>query len=92
MEETGIAVVHYSLTWDPPYFPGYRDLDDNLFLGRLCAHPWGGMKAVGSFIASGIMDRFPTIRFGILECGCGWLPFWAGAWTTRPITSARSRR
>ena len=75
--ETGLAVVHHSLTWDPPYFPGYRDLDDNLFLGRLCAHPWGAMKAVGSFIGSGIMDRYPTIRFGILECGCGWLPFWA---------------
>jgi uncharacterized protein len=77
VEDEGLAVVHHSLTWDPPYFPGYRDLDDNLFLGRLCAHPWGAMKAVGSFIGSGIMDRYPNIRFGILECGCGWLPFWA---------------
>jgi hypothetical protein len=76
-QEAGLAVVHHSLTWDPPYFPGYRDLDDNLFLGRLCAHPWGAMKAVGSFIGSGIMDRYPDLRFGILECGCGWLPFWA---------------
>lgn len=76
-QDADLAVVHHSLTWDPPYFPGYRDLDDNLFLGRLCAHPWGAMKAVGAFIGSGIMDRYPRLRFGILECGCGWLPFWA---------------
>jgi predicted TIM-barrel fold metal-dependent hydrolase len=31
---------------------------------------------MASFIASGIMDRYPTIKFGVLESGCGWLPFW----------------
>lgn len=72
-----LAVIHHSLAWTPPYFPGYRDLWDNLFLGRAASHPWGAMRAVGSFIGSGIMDRYPTIRFGILESGCGWLPFWA---------------
>src|SRR5437763_5694608 len=35
------------------------------------------MRAVGSFFGSGIMDRFPNIKFGILESGFGWLPFWA---------------
>ena len=34
IEEEGLAVIHHSLAWDPPYFPGYRDLWDNLFLGR----------------------------------------------------------
>jgi uncharacterized protein len=72
-----LCVVHHSFTWTPPYFPGYRDMWDNLFLGRSAAHPWGAMRAVGAFIGAGIMDRYPTIRFGILECGCSWLPFWA---------------
>ena len=74
--DEGLCVTHHSFTWTPPYFPGYRDMWDNLFLSRSAAHPWGGMRAMGSFIGSGIMDRYPSIRFGILECGCGWLPFW----------------
>jgi predicted TIM-barrel fold metal-dependent hydrolase len=75
--DEGLCVVHHSLTWTPPYFPGYRDVWDNLFLGRSAAHPWGAMRAMAAFIGSGIMDRYPALRFGILECGCGWLPFWA---------------
>ena len=63
------------MTWVPPYFPGYRDMDDNRFLARLCSHPWGAMKMVASFIGSGIMDRYP-IKLGVLESGVGWLPFW----------------
>lgn len=72
--EEGLAVIHHS---GSSGYPGYRDLWDNPFLGRLAGHPWGAMRAVAAFIGGGIMDRFPTMRFGILECGFGWLPFWA---------------
>lgn len=77
MEEEGLAIVNHSLAWDPPFWPGYRDVWDNLFIGRAGAHPWGAMRALASFIGSGIMDRYPSIRLAILESGCGWLPFWA---------------
>ena len=77
VEEEGLAVVYHSETWSYPYFPGYRDLSDNAFLCRLSSHPWGAMKFIASFIGAGIMDRYPSIRIGILESGCGWLPFWA---------------
>jgi len=76
-QEHDLAVVHHSNTWNPPYFPGYQDLWDNIFLGRLASHPWGGMRFMAAFIGGGIMDRFPRLRMGILECGFGWLPFWA---------------
>ncbi|HSB62345.1 MAG TPA: amidohydrolase family protein [Vicinamibacteria bacterium] len=72
-----LAVVHHSNTWNPPYFPAYRDLWDNIFLGRLASHPWGGMRFLAAFIGAGIMDRYPRLRVGTLECGFGWLPFWA---------------
>jgi predicted TIM-barrel fold metal-dependent hydrolase len=75
-QEHDLPVVHHSLTWNPPYFPGYRDLWDNIFLGRLASHPWGGMRFMAAFIGAGIMDRYPKLRMGILECGHGWLPFW----------------
>jgi len=74
VQEQGLAVIHHS---NSSGYPGYRDLWDNPFLGRLAAHPWGAMRAVGAFFGSGIMDRFPYIRFGVLESGFGWLPFWA---------------
>ena len=71
-----LGAVHHSMTWVPPYFPGYQDMDDNRFLARLCSHPWGAMKMVASFIGGGIMDRYP-IKLGVLESGVGWLPFWS---------------
>jgi uncharacterized protein len=76
-QEYDLAVVHHSSTWNPPYFPGYQDLWDNIFLGRMASHPWGAMRFVAAFIGAGIMDRYPNLRMGILECGFGWLPFWA---------------
>ena len=72
-----LPIANHSFTWNPPYYPGYQDLWDNIFLGRLAAHPWGAMRFVGSFIGGGIYDRYPKLRMGVLECGFGWLPFWA---------------
>ena len=71
-----LPIVHHSSTWNPPYYPGYRDVWDNIFIGRLASHPWGAMRFVASFIGGGILDRYPGLRLGVLECGFGWLPFW----------------
>ncbi len=76
-EEHDLPIAHHSSTWNPPYYPAYRDVWDNIFLGRLASHPWGAMRFVASFIGGGIMDRYPSLRMGVLECGFGWLPFWA---------------
>ena len=76
-QEHDLAVVHHSSTWNPPYFPGSQDMWDNVFLGRMASHPWGAMRFVAAFIGGGILDRYPDLRMGILECGFGWLPFWA---------------
>jgi predicted TIM-barrel fold metal-dependent hydrolase len=71
-----LPIAHHSFTWTPPYFPGAFDLWDNVFLGRLASHPWGAMRFIASVIGGGIMDRYPDLRVGTLECGFGWLPFW----------------
>jgi len=76
-QDYDLPIVHHSNTWNPPYFPGYQDLWDNIFLGRLASHPWGGMRFMAAFIGAGILDRYPRLRMGVLECGFGWLPFWA---------------
>jgi predicted TIM-barrel fold metal-dependent hydrolase len=76
VDDLGLSVIHHSNYVSPPYFPGCYDMWDNAFLGRSCAHPWGAMRAVGAFLGSGAMDRYKQLRFGILESGFGWLPFW----------------
>ena len=76
-QEFDLPIANHSFTWTPPYYPGYRDLYDNIFLGRLAAHPWGAMRFVAAFIGGGVFDRYPKLRMGVLECGFGWLPFWA---------------
>lgn len=72
--DAGLTVVHHSFATG---YPGYRDLWNSPFIGRTASHPWAAMRAVAAFFGSGIMDRFPTIRFAVLESGFGWLPFWA---------------
>ncbi len=76
VDDNNLVVIHHSNYMAPPYFPGYTDLWGNGFLGRSCAHPWGAMRAIGAFIGCGAMDRYQQLRFGILESGFGYLPFW----------------
>ena len=73
-DEEGLCIVHHSFAFG---YPGYRDLWQNPFLGRMASHPWGAMRAIAAFICSGTMDRYPNLRLAILESGFGWLPFWA---------------
>ncbi len=73
-QKKGLAVIHHSFATG---YPGYRDLWENPFIGRCASHPWAAMRAVASFIGGGVMDRYPDLRFGILESGFGWVPFWS---------------
>jgi uncharacterized protein len=73
-QEHNLCVIHHSLAMG---YPGYRDLWANPFLGRCASHPWAAMRAVASFVGSGLMDRYPGIKYAVLESGFGWLPFWA---------------
>lgn len=34
------------------------------------------MRAVGAITGSGMLDRFPELRIGVLETGHGWLASW----------------
>ncbi|MBV9121682.1 MAG: amidohydrolase [Chloroflexi bacterium] len=73
-EEAGLCVVHHSFSMG---YPGYRDLWQNPFLGRMASHPWAAQRFVAAMFCSGILDRYPNLRVAVLESGFGWLPFWA---------------
>lgn len=73
-QEEGLAIVHHSFASG---YPGYRDMWNNPFLGRSASHPWAAARFVGAVVGSGMFDKYPDLRFGVLESGFGWLPHWS---------------
>jgi predicted TIM-barrel fold metal-dependent hydrolase len=72
-----LTVVIHSFTLTVPYPPGMRDTWDNVFLQRSAGHVWNAQRNMAALIGAGVLDRFPELRIAALECGHGWLPFWA---------------
>ena len=79
MNEADLPLVHHSFFYEPPYFPGYRDIWGNLAIARMAAHPWGAQRLVAYVTLSGMFDRYPNLRIGFAECSGGWV----GAWLIR---------
>ncbi|HZR98664.1 MAG TPA: amidohydrolase family protein [Chloroflexota bacterium] len=76
MGEADLPLVHHSFFYEPPYFPGYRDIWGNAIVARTAAHPWGAQRALAYFLISGLLDRYPRLRVGFVETGHGWLAHW----------------
>jgi len=70
-------VVIHSFTMTVPYPPGMWDTWDNVFLQRAAGHVWNAQRNMAAIIGAGVLDRYPELRLTALECGHGWLAFWA---------------
>lgn len=46
------------------------------FALHACSHPMEQMMALLTLIEGGVLERHPQLKFGFLESGCGWLPYW----------------
>jgi len=79
MDEADVPFVHHSFFYEPPYFPGYRDIWGNLAIARMASHPWGAQRLLAYVTLSGMFDRYSTLRIGFAECSGAWL----GAWLNR---------
>jgi predicted TIM-barrel fold metal-dependent hydrolase len=53
-----------------------RERAKSFMLSHTAVHPFEAMLAFGTMYEAGVFERFPTIRIGYMESGCGWLPFW----------------
>ena len=40
------------------------------------AHPYGILRQFTSLMFEGVFERFPSVRFGFLESGATWVPWW----------------
>jgi hypothetical protein len=76
MVENDLPILHHSFFYEPPYFPGYRDVWDNIVVARSAAHPWGAARLVAYLTLSQLFDEYPNLRIGFAECSAGWLPGW----------------
>jgi predicted TIM-barrel fold metal-dependent hydrolase len=76
MNDANLPLIHHSFFYEPPYFPGYRDIWGNSAIARTAAHVWGSQRFLAYLICGGVLDRYPNIRAAVVECGHGWLPNW----------------
>ncbi len=76
MDDHDLPLLHHSFFYEPPYFPGYRDVWGHIAVARAAAHPWGAQRLLGYALLSGLFDQFPNLRIGFAECSAGWLPAW----------------
>ncbi len=81
MDDADLPFVHHSFFYEPPYFPGYRDIWGNLAIARMASHPWGAQRLLAYVTLSGMFDRYPTLRIGFAECSGSWLGGWLNRMT-----------
>ncbi|MGE0384500.1 MAG: amidohydrolase family protein [Gammaproteobacteria bacterium] len=53
-----------------------QDRASSFLLAHSVAHPFEAMLAFGALLQGRVFERFPTLRIGFMESGCGWAPFW----------------
>jgi uncharacterized protein len=70
-----LPLLHHSFFYEPPYFPGYRDIWGHVAIARSAAHIWGAERLLAYCLMSGLFDEYP-LRIGFAECSAGWLGSW----------------
>ena len=68
---------------DPAYFqnglpipPDFHGGEENFRSVDYMGIPGPPMQTLATMIFDGVLDRFPTLRFGVIEQGAIWLPSW----------------
>lgn len=59
-----------------PPVPDFHGGDDNFKSIDYMAIAYPPMKALTALIVDRVLDRFPTLKFGVIEQGASWVPGW----------------
>ncbi len=75
-QELDLAVaVHSSFGTRMPTLGADRYLQD-VFSFHMVCHPFEQQAACMDLICGGVLEKFPRLRVGFLECGVGWAGYW----------------
>jgi predicted TIM-barrel fold metal-dependent hydrolase len=85
-QEAGIPILFHvggEEKLKPDYFengmPRVKDFhggEENFTSVSYMAIPLSVMQTLAALIIDGVMDRFPRLKFGVIELGASWLPGW----------------
>jgi predicted TIM-barrel fold metal-dependent hydrolase len=56
--------------------PDFHGGDENFRSIDYMAIPTAPMQTLATLIFDGVLDRFPELRFGVIEQGASWVPSW----------------
>jgi predicted TIM-barrel fold metal-dependent hydrolase len=59
-----------------PPVPDFHGGDENFRSVDYMAIPTAPMQTLATLIFDGVLDRYPTLRFGVIEQGASWVPSW----------------
>jgi len=75
IQQLGLPVgIHWG---SATHLPGVQDRfrPDQFVLRHAIGFPVEAMIALSSIVCGGLLDRFPRLRWAILESGIGWVPY-----------------
>lgn len=86
-QEVGVPIIFHvgggGQLLDPAYFenglppiPDFHGGEENFRSVDYMAIPYPPMQTLATMIIDGVMERFPDLRFGVIEQGASWLPGW----------------
>lgn len=52
------------------------EIFDQFICLHTTGHPFPVLRQLTAMVFGGIPEKFPKLRIGYLEIGCGWLPYW----------------
>jgi uncharacterized protein len=59
-----------------PPVPDFHGGDANFTSVSYMAIPYSPMQTLGTLIIDGVLERFPNLKFGLIELGAAWVPGW----------------
>lgn len=86
-QEAGVPIIFHvgggGELLSPAYFenglppiPDFHGGEENFRSVDYMAIPYPVMQTLATMIIDGVMERFPRLRFGVIEQGASWLPGW----------------
>jgi uncharacterized protein len=75
LQELDVPVCFHEGTGSIGRQPGDQ-FGKNRLMRHVCSHPIAMMYTSLGLIVGGVLEAFPRLRVGLLECNVGWVPFW----------------